>query len=67
MLVISYDVWGAHPFVGGGAGGVGDVVALFVFQAQKTADVVQDAKVIGAVNNQRLFVVACRQATTNSR
>ena len=40
MLVISDDVGSAHPFVGGGTGFVGYVVAFFVFEAEKAADVV---------------------------
>ncbi len=63
VLVIADEVWGTHPFVscGDAAAVVGDVVAVFILNAQKAADVVENSDIIRPVNYERGFIVASRQ------
>ena len=60
MLVISDYVGCAHPFVGGGTRGVGDVVAFFILEAQKAADVVENSDIVRSVNYETLLVMTSR-------
>ena len=63
MFVVSDNVWGAEPFVGGGEAAcvVGDVLAFFVLYAKEAADVVENTDIVRPVDNQRGFVVASWQ------
>lgn len=63
VLVITDYVRCAHPFVSGCdvACVVSDVLAGFVLDAQKAADVIENSDVVRPVDNQRGFVVTSRQ------